>query len=302
MEIIQRMIEQHSTTLKDHQDSDVMQYQINDGSLCVNNHFFSAQDTKNSPPKRPRQRSVRGESSMVESINSRLCDTDKLIKELESKNHIIGKDIHSLFDQLVNIAEKSDSIIQPLIQLEKDIDKNKQLIPNYKKFHRIYIEIQKSRDFGDVKSADELEKNQDSNYHKFHQLYGSLVPLINKARELRYELLNEKRKLLSIQYNLMRESLYLQTREIFEIVENNFDDASQFKEYLKILKPWNNISEFKFATCKQGAPVTRQIAILEDDINTLTEQVDDALPTASDFINKIAHLIEKEIKHLTPAS
>ena len=296
------MIEQQTTTPKDHQGSDALQYQINDESLCVNNHFFSSQDTKNNPPKFPRQRSVRGEGSMVESINSRLCDTDKLIKELESKNHIIGKDLHSLFDQLVNIAEKSDSIIQPLIQLERDIDKSKKLIPNYKKFHRIYIEIQKSRDFGDVKSADDLEKNQDSNYHKFHQLYGSLVPLINKARELRYELLNEKRKLWSIQYNLMRESLYWQTREIFEIVENNFDDASQFKEYLKILKPWNNISEFKFATCKQGAPVTRQIAMLEDDINTLTEQVDEALPTASDFINKIAHLIKKEIKHLTPAS
>ncbi len=266
-----------------------------------NQQLFSTKQSASIPTDHPRQRSVRGEGSMVEAINSRLCDIEELIKDLEIKKHLIGIDLPDLFDQLVTIADKSDSIIQPLVALEKDIEKQKRISPNYQKYHRVFIDIQQLRDLGDNKAADELEASQDSNFHKFQQEYSALIPLIDKARELRFDLLTEKRKLLRIHYNLMRASLNWQTNEVLGMIENHFGEESQYKEYRKLLKPWENIAEFNFTTWKEDTSITRQITMLEDDINTLYEEVDYSLPTASEFINKIAHLIQKEIVHLTAA-
>ncbi len=307
------MTDNFANSQKDKQNIDAMYRQVKAEQLGVDvaslksshvngKRVFSTQDTESNPQKIVRQRSVRGDGSMVENINTRLTDIEELIKDLEDKKQIVGMDLYDLFDQLGLIAEKSESIIHPLVDLEEDIDKRKQSVPDYKKYHRIFIDIQKLRHMGDIKAAEELQAGQDSNFREFRLVYRALIPILDQARELRLALLKESRRLINIQYNLMRKFLYWQTNETFVFVENNSGDANQYQEYLKVLKPWKNIPEFKMSTWKQGTPVTRQIAMIEGDINTLSEQVDDSLPTASEFINKITHLIQKEIGHLAPVS
>jgi len=257
--------------------------------------FVAKKQEETTAKKRTRQRSIRGQGSVIQEINNRLSDTEELIKDLEAKSLIVGMESYDLLDQLGAIAEKAEAAIHPLIDLEEGIDRQKNSVIDYYKHHRTFIEVQKLRQVGDIKSAEEMENNQGADYREFRLVYRAMVPLLNQARELRLTLLREKRRLLNLQYNMMRKFLFWQVNETIEYIENAPGDHSQFDQYLQGLKPWQQVPDYQLAILKPGTPVARQISLLESDINTLMEQVDDALPTASEFINKIADLLNREI-------
>jgi hypothetical protein len=257
--------------------------------------FVSKKLEEPKPKKRTRQRSIRGSGSVVDDINRRLEDTEELIKDLESKKLIVGMESFDLLDLLGMVAEKTETAIHPLIELEDEIERRKKSVADYSKYHRTFIEVQKLRQVGDIKAAEEMEGAQGGEYREFRLVYRSMVPLLNQARELRLDLLREKRRLLNLQYNMMRKFLLWQVSEVIEYVENSPGDSSQYQQYLEGLKPWKQIPEFRLAVWKPGAPVANQVSLLESDLVKLIDQVDNALPTASEFINKIFDLLFNEI-------
>lgn len=259
--------------------------------------MYSVKGEKESTQKKRRhQRSIRGSHSLVDDINERLMDTEFLIKDLEEKGLIVGMESYDLFDKLGTIANKTESSIHPLIELEEQIVKNKKSVPDFNKHYQTFHEIQKLRQTGDLHAAEDMEKKQGGTFREFRLLYRTLVPLYNQARELRISLLREKRRLLCLQHQMMRRFLSWQVSEIRDMIEESDCDCSQFDQYMQGLKPWENMPEFSMTPGKQGIPVGRQIAILEDDIQKLSDQVDDALPSASEFIDKIRGILQSEIE------
>lgn len=257
--------------------------------------FVSKKQEEQKTKKRTRQRSIRGQGSVIQEINNRLTDTEELIKDLEAKSLIVGMESYDLLDQLGTIAEKAEASIHPLIALEEEIDRQKNNVVDYYKHHRTFIEVQKLRQVGDIKSAEEMENNQGADYREFRLVYRAMVPLLNQARELRLTLLREKRRLLNLQYNMMRKFLLWQVKDIVDFIESSPGDQAKYDQYIQGLKPWRQVPEYQLAVLKPGTPVARQVSLLETDIAKLMEQVDDALPTASEFINKIGDLLNREI-------
>lgn len=243
--------------------------------------------------KRFRQRSVRGVGSVIDEINFRLSDAELLIKDLESKGSIVGMESYDLLDQLCAIAEKVETTIHPLLEMEEEIEHKKNSIDNYHKYLKTTIAIHKMRQMGDIQSAEKIENNQGSDYRKFRLVYRSITPMLNQARVLRLTLLKEKRRLLNLQYNLMRRFLRWQVEEVIALIQSGSCDPSQSEQYLLTLKPWSMISEFPLSILKKEISSTEQIAVLETDIDKLLDQVDDALPTTSELINKIHLLLDK---------
>ena len=231
---------------------------------------------------------------MIEEINLRLSDSEELVKDLESKKQILGMDAYDLLDQLGIIAEKIESGIHPLFDLEELIERKKREIADYDRYHRIFIDIQKFRQSGDIKSAEDLERKQDAEFREFRFVYRALVPLLNQACELRLNLLREKRRLMNLQYNLMRKFLSWQVDLFQEMLETSHCDPTQCQVYTDHLNTWKSIPEFVFSNWKQGISLSCQVAILEEDVEELSDQVDDVLPKASDFINQIHVLLQQQ--------
>jgi hypothetical protein len=244
---------------------------------------------------RTRKRTIRGSGSVIENINNRLTSIEQLIKDLEEKGEIVGLESFDLLDQLMNVAEKTESIIHPLLELENDIETQKKQVPNFKQYYQAHIEIVTNRQQGYLSEAEELEQKQDKGYREFRLVYRSILPLLHQTRELRCGLLKEERRLLNLQYTVMGIFLGWQVQQVMDLVNSSPGDTSMYNEFLQGLNPWKKVPAFKLITCKNGTPITKQIQVLETDIQKLSDQIDDTLPTASEFINRIYELLKREI-------
>lgn len=295
------------TIIQNKQNIDILYKQLKSSQLGVDVNqlkethvdgkrvFVVKKESEGPVAKRTRQRSIRGSGSVIDDINNRLSDTEELIKDLEDKKLIVGMESYDLLDQLSVIAEKTEAAIHPLIELEEEIERRKTSVVDYPVHHRTFIEIQKLRQVGDIKSAEEIENVQGSDYREFRLIYRAMVPLLNQARELRLNLLREKRRLLNLQFNMMRKFLYWQVSVVFDLVNDSSCDSAKFDQYLEGLKPWQQLAEYRLSVWKQGTSVAKQISLLEEDIARIGDQVDEALPTASEYITKIYEFLCNEV-------
>ncbi len=90
--------------------------------------------SKDAPPVTPRlkQRSLRGEGSLIETMNNRLNASEELIKELVSIGLIRGLEVHKSLERLKTIAEHVDETIPALTDIESEIDRKHASVPNYR--------------------------------------------------------------------------------------------------------------------------------------------------------------------------
>ncbi len=239
-----------------------------------------------------RQRSIRGEGSMVREINQRLAGIEKLIEEIEQKNILNSTDTYGKIELLGSITEKTGAALLPLIDLEEEIVQTKEKVPEYDQLVKIDKKIKEARKRGATKEAEEEQERAGQQYVEFMLANRVIEPLIEKARKLRIRLLYEKRRLYLLHHSLLQKYLAFLVDEINKRVESSIEENPSYGELVQSIEQWRMTPDFRVNTIEASLSIQEKFTLLEQDTTLLTQLVDQTLIKASENLKRILSLVD----------
>lgn len=239
-----------------------------------------------------KRRSIRGADSIIERVNQQLSECETIVNELENDVSIHGQDVFSFLSEMAQIAAAAEQTIEPLIELENDIQILKDEFPGYAELLELDERITFLYQHGNGIEAKEIEQNNIQDLKLFRRRQNEVEERILIAREYRVAFLAQQRRLSMLQHSLARHQIITKSDALRSSIFANPDLLQKCKEHIGWLESCSNISPYLPQVIDENKSVENQIHILQSDIDALENDIHTFRQTYLPALIRIAPIVQ----------
>ncbi|MDP8242895.1 MAG: hypothetical protein P9L94_02355 [Candidatus Hinthialibacter antarcticus] len=216
-----------------------------------------------------RSRSIRGANSIIERVNQQLSDCESIVHDLEHNFAVTGQDVYSFLSEMAQVASAAEQSVEPLIELETDIQVLKDEFPGYDDLLEIDDRIALHHQKGEQTTAAQIEKNHAQDLKLFRRRRNEIEKRVFIAREYRLAFLTQQRRLSMLQHSLSRHQLISKASNILTLLQNDPQLQELCKEHLTWIRTCIELPPYVSQAVHEKESIEDQILLLENDIQTL---------------------------------
>ncbi|MGI6454501.1 MAG: hypothetical protein ACOX5R_02645 [bacterium] len=241
-----------------------------------------------------KMRSIRGESSLAADLNQRIQRCRTLIETLGKIATINDRDYLLISRALVSIQNRASSLVRDVEILEEAIERKKSEDPVIKAVELASSELLKAIRSKDLERVKELRKFCEEHISIYNFRKRRIKPYLAKAREARVKFINEKRRLMCVQFEI---SFQLAELCAAEMASGSFStlDLEDFRELTaavrKIRKVRSSVKPYLKTFKTPFSSVSLSILPdLETEFDTIDKKI---LQPLNFFVDRIERIISK---------
>ncbi|MBI1390632.1 MAG: hypothetical protein GC154_19555 [bacterium] len=235
------------------------------------------------------QRSIRGNNSLLGRLNLRLESCESLIQRLQQSGVLDAVTMFESYNELSDIASVAENCVQPLIDLEQQILEKKEAIPGYDELSDAQDRIRFHRDRGEHDIADTLESEWGERIESFQTIRAEIDALLHQARLFRFDFLRQQSRLTVLEYKLLTRLVASDARRLLERIQSG--DNGEWSEYKALLQTWSEPPDVQPRTIHPSDSIERKIALLENEIISIEDDIKNRLMKNKAVIDRIKNLI-----------
>ncbi len=216
-----------------------------------------------------RSRSIRGDNSIVERVSQQLNECEEIIDELERDFSLSGQDLYSFLSEMAQAAAAAEQTIEPLIELESDIQVLKDEFPGYKALLEIDDQIARLHQSGEIDAANNIEQNHAPDLKLFRRRRNEIEERVLIAREYRLAFLTQQRRLSMLQHSLARLQQMTLANNILAKLKDGPTSQNNIQDHVSWLHSCCDKPPFIPKPNDENKSVQDQITSLESDISLI---------------------------------
>jgi hypothetical protein len=220
-----------------------------------------------------KRRSIRGENSIIERVNQQLSECEHIVRELEEDVTINGQDVYSFLSEMAQIAAAAEQSIEPLIELEKDIQILKDEFPGYDEMLELDEKIASYHKQGKIHDAEKLESSNSQDLRLFRRRQNEIEERVSIAREYHLAFLGQQRRLSMLQHSLARHQVVSKAIKMKTILLRRNDQLELSSQHLPWIDACCDITPFIPQKIQEENSINSQIVILQSDIDALDNEI-----------------------------
>ncbi|MBZ0257350.1 hypothetical protein K8I31_14875, partial [bacterium] len=239
-----------------------------------------------------KRRSIRGADSIIERVNQQLSECETIVNELENEFSINGQDVFSFLSEMAQIAAAAEQTIEPLIELESDIQLLKDEFPGYDGLLEIDDRVSFLYQQGNETEAKQIEHNHSQDLKLFRRRRNEIEERIFIAREYRLAFLSQQRRLSMLQHSLARHQIVSKTDALRLNIAANAERQTKFQEQIKWLESCSKISPYLPQVIDENQSIENQIHLLQSDIDALESEIQTFRQTFLPALKRIGPILQ----------
>lgn len=238
-----------------------------------------------------RRRSIRGGNSIIECVNQQLSECESIVNDLERDVSLAGQDVYSFLSEMAQVAAAAEQSVEPLIELESDIQVLKDEFPGYDDLLEIDDRIALHHQQGEIETANQIEKNHAQDLKLFRRRRNEIEERVLIAREYRLAFLGQQRRLSMLQHSLARHQLISKANNILAAIQSTPLLHQQCNEHISWLHSCCDLSPYIPQAVRDHESVVDQIRVLEGDIQALEDDLQTHRQKNLPLLNRIELLV-----------
>ncbi len=181
---------------------------------CVTQKELSTQTHRKNIVDKLRRRVIRGEDNLSDDITKRIRNCQDLIKQISALFSIKSKEIVTIQRNLESTHNRATSLVKEVTILESAIERKKNEDPVISEFESASSELLKAIQSKDFIRIAQLRQFCEKNMQLYNMRKKRLKPYLTQARQARMKFITEKRRLMSIQFDIFSQATELFANKI----------------------------------------------------------------------------------------